>query len=96
MRGIKLPTKKHDCASFEFSRVKQIAAGHLREDASKNYFAAWVGDEIYVYLIRGVSDQGILDKKLWVINAPKGFKGFQTDQGLTYETETEKAVLTLK
>ena len=25
MRGIKLLTKKHDCASFEFSRVKQIA-----------------------------------------------------------------------
>ncbi|MDR3774035.1 MAG: hypothetical protein P4L26_11840, partial [Terracidiphilus sp.] len=54
MRGVKLPTKKHDCESFEFSRVKQIAAGHLREDLAQNYLAAWVGDEIYVYLIRGV------------------------------------------
>jgi hypothetical protein len=96
MRGVKLPTKNHDCESFEFSRVKQIAAGHLREDSSQNYLAAWVGDEIYVYLIHGVSEEGMLNKKLWVIEAPKGFKGFEKGQGLTYKTETEMAVLTLK
>jgi hypothetical protein len=96
MRGVKLPTKDHDCASFEFSRVKQIAAGHLREDATRNYLAAWVGDEIYVYLIRGVSKDGLLDKKQWVVEIPRGFKGFETDKGVAYETETEKNVLTLK
>jgi hypothetical protein len=96
MRGVKLLTKDHDCASFEFSRVKQIAVGHLREDASNNYLAAWVGDEIYVYLIRGISDEGMLDKKLWVIKVPQGFNGFETGHGLTYKTETATAVLTLK
>ncbi len=96
MRGVKLPTKDHDCASFEFSRVKQIAAGHLREDATRNYLAAWVGNEIYVYLIRGVSKDGLLDKKQWVIEVPKGFKGFEADQGLAYVTETGKNILTLK
>jgi hypothetical protein len=96
MRGVKLPSKDHDCGSFEFSRVKQIAAGHLREDSSNNYLAAWVGDEIYVYLIHGISNQGMLDKKLWVIQAPKGFNGFEIDNGLTYKTETETDVLTLK
>jgi hypothetical protein len=96
MRGVKLPSAKHDCESFEFSRVKQIAAGHLHEDSTQNYLAAWVGDEIYVYLIRGVSNDGLLNKKLWVIKAPKGFNGFETGQGLTYKTETETAVLTLK
>jgi len=96
MRGVKLPTKTHDCESFEFSRVKQIAVGPLREDASKNYLTAWVGDEIYVYLIRGVSNMGMFDKQLWVIKAPQGFKGFEKGQGLTYKTEKETAVLTLK
>jgi hypothetical protein len=96
MRGVKMVSKKHDCESFEFSRVKQIAVGHLQEDSSKNYLAAWVGDEIYVYLIRGVSNEGLLDKKLWVIRAPVGFKGFEAKQGLAYKTETETDVLTLK
>jgi hypothetical protein len=96
MRGVKLPTKKHDCESFEFSTVKQIAAGHLVEDSANNYLAAWVGDEIYVYLIRGISNEGMLNKKLWVIKAPQGFSGFEKDQGLTYKTESATAVLTLK
>jgi hypothetical protein len=96
MRGVKMPTKNHDCESFEFSTVKQIAVGHLREDSTNNYLAAWVGDEIYVYLIRGISNQGMLNKKLWVIKAPQGFNGFEKDQGLTYKTESATAVLTLK
>jgi len=96
MRGVKLPSKNHDCESFEFSRVKQIAVGKLREDASNNYLAAWVGDEIYVYLIRRISIEGMLNKKLWAIKAPQGFNGFETDQGLSYKTETTTSVLTLK
>lgn len=96
MRGVAVPSNKHDCSSFEFSRVKQIAAGHVREDSSKNYLAAWVGDEIYVYLIEGVSDQGLLKKRLWVIKAPRGFTGFLSGQGLTYKTEAGPEVLTLK
>jgi hypothetical protein len=96
LRGVKLPSKNHDCSSFEFSKVKQIAAGPLREDSSKNYLAAWVGSEIYVYLIQGVSSEGMLNKKLWVVKVPEGFKGFEPDQGLKYKTEKESAILTLK
>ncbi len=96
MRGVKVPLGRHDCAGFEFSRVKGIAAGGLKEDPTKNYLAAWVGDEIWVYLIRGVSQDGMLDKQHWVIKAPKGFEGFEPGQGLTYKTEAGKAILTLK
>jgi hypothetical protein len=96
MRGVKLPSAKHDCELFEFSRVKQIAAGHLREDPTNNYLAAWVGDEIYVYLIRGISNEGMLNKQLSVVKAPQGFKGFETNQGLTYKTDSSTAILTLK
>ena len=96
MTGVKVPMGKHDCAGFEFSRVKQIAAGGLREDPARNYLAAWVGDEIWVYLIRGVSQDGMLDKQHWVIKAPKGFAGFESGQGLTYKTEAGTAILTLK
>lgn len=95
MTNTELPSHAQDCSSFEFSRVSQIAAGGLREDSSKNYLAAWVGDEIYVYLIRGVSSQGMLDKKLWVVKAPAGFKGFLPGQGLAYETASGPALLTL-
>ena len=96
MRGVQMPSKNHDCSAFEFSRVKQIAVGGLREDPSRNYLAAWVGDEIYLYLIRGISNEGMLDKKLWVLQTPKGFQGFEPGKGLAYKTETGTAVLTLK
>jgi hypothetical protein len=95
MTGVQLPSNAKDCSSFEFSKIRQIAAGHLREDSSKNYLAAWVGDEVYVYLIRGISDRGMLDKKLWVVNAPANFKGFIPGQGLAYETASGTTLLTL-
>ena len=96
MRGVKLPSHARDCSSFEFSKVRQIAAGHLREDSSKNYLGAWVGQEIYVFLIRGVSNRGLLDKELWVVKAPAYFNGFIPGQGLTYKTASGTALLTLR
>jgi hypothetical protein len=96
MRGIKVPSKQTNCSSFEFSPVKQIAAGHIQEDATHNYLAAWVGGEIYVYLIHGASDQGLLDKTLKVIPAPKGFGGFIAGQGLSYKTDDGTSLLTLR
>jgi hypothetical protein len=96
MTGVSVPMGKHDCSGFEFSRVKQIAAGGPKEDPTRNYLAAWVGDEIWVYLIRGISQDGMLDKQLWAIKAPKGFEGFEPGQGLTYKTDAGMAILTLK
>ena len=95
MRDVDVPLKAQDCSSFEFSKVRQVAAGHVHEDSSKNYLAAWVGDEVYVYLIQGISRRGMLDKKLWVVEAPAGFKGFTAGQGLTYETASGSALLSL-
>lgn len=95
MTRMELPANVRDCGSFEFSKVREIAAGPTREDSSKNYLAAWVGDEIYVYLIAGISGQGFLDKKLWVVKAPKDFKGFVPGQGLTYETPRGRNLLSL-
>ena len=96
MRGVKVPNNGHDCGSFEFSRVKQIAAGGVREDPTKSYLAAWVGDSIYVYLITGVSKEGILDKELRVIQNPQGFNGFDPGHGLAYTTSAGTALLSLK
>ena len=95
MGQAKLPPKAKDCTSFEFSSIRQIAAGPVREDPTKNYLAAWVGDEIYVYLIRGISSQGMLDKKFWVIKAPSDFKGFTPGQGLAYSSASGTTLLTL-
>ena len=96
MRGVNVPGNKHDCGSFEFSRVKQVAVGGLREDPTKNYLAAWVGDSIYVYLVTAVSSEGILDKKLWVIQKPQDFNGFNPGHGLAYTTTAGTALLSLK
>jgi hypothetical protein len=96
MRGSYVPSGRHDCDNFEFSRVKQIAAGHLKEDAARNYLAAWVGDEIYVYLITGVTDVGLLNKKKWVSKVPSGFEGFLPEKGLTYKTAAGTETLALK
>lgn len=95
MRNVELPKQEDNCGSFEFSKVRQIAAGHVREDAPKNYLAAWVGDEIYVYLIRGISSQGMLDKRTWIVKAPTDFKGFIPEEGLAYKTASGTALLTL-
>jgi hypothetical protein len=95
MTDVQLPPKVENCSSFEFSKVRQIAAGHLREDSSKNYLAAWVGDEVYVYLIRGISARGMLDKKLWVVKTPTMFKGFIPGQGLAYETASGTTLLSV-
>jgi hypothetical protein len=95
MRDAELPSDARDCSSFEFSRIRQMAAGHLREDWSNNYLAAWAGDEIYVYLIRGISSEGILDKKVWVLKVPTGFKNFMPGQVLVYKTTMGTARLNL-
>jgi len=95
MRHVKGIPKEHTCKSFEFATVKQIAAGGLREDPSKNYLASWVGNEIYVYLIRSIASDGLLDKQLTIIKAPAGFSGFEPNAGLTYKTASGNATLTL-
>jgi len=79
-----------NCESFEFSKVRQIAAGNLRRDKANNYLAAWVEDQIYVYLIKGVSGEGLLDKRLWIVKAPSKFKGFLPGEGLAYKTLSGK------
>lgn len=79
-----LPASKN-CESFEFSRIKGTAVGQLK-GRDQNYLAAWVGDEIYIYLIRAFRDDGLLEKDSWVRMAPAGFLGFQPGRGLTYLT----------
>jgi hypothetical protein len=95
MGNVELPSHARDCSSFEFSKVRQIAAGQLLEDSSKNYLAAWVGNEIYVYLIRGISSRGTLDKTLRIVKAPADFKGFIPGQGLAYRTGLETTLLSI-
>lgn len=77
--------ESRSCESFEFSRTREIAVGKLK-GRNQNYLAAWVGNEIYIYLIRAFRDDGLLDKKSWVRRAPSGFQGFKPGKGLAYVT----------
>lgn len=84
------------CESFEFSQVRQLAVGPLAGE-SENYLAAWVGDEIWIYRIESVSDDGLLEKNIWIQDAPHGFTGFAPGAGLTLSTEMgESFVLALE
>lgn len=88
MSQIDIPGKAASCGHFEFSRVLQIAVGGVKSDRERNYLAAWVGKEIYVYLIKGFTEDGFLKKQLWILKTPKGFNGFAPGKGLAYASKS--------
>src|SRR5437588_350337 len=70
MTHINFSPAKKSCESFEFSKVRQIAVGNSKSDKARNYLAAWVDDEIYIYVIKNISKDGMLDKQKWVKKVP--------------------------
>jgi len=66
--------KDKTCESFEFARVKSISAGHVLKDKKRNYIVASVQKKLWAYRIDAINDKGILDKKLWIVPRPAGFK----------------------
>ncbi len=82
----KLPTDK-TCESFEFAQVESVSAGHVRRDKKRNYLAADVQDKLWIYRIGTFTDNGILDKKLWVVLKPADFKELlpQQDGNIVYQ-----------
>jgi len=76
------PSKGKTCEDFEFSKVRQIAFGSLKAETRK-YLAAWVNTDIYLYSIHFRAD-GLLDKTVEVLPAPKTFNGFLPGQGLAF------------
>lgn len=81
-----MPNEYVTCDNFEFSNVNQISIGKLNGDP-KNYLAAWAGDDIYIYFIKSISQDGMLDKKYWIQKAPIGFKGFLSEDRLEFKSE---------
>src|SRR5258706_532899 len=79
-------SKDKTCESFEFSKVRAIAVGHLAGQEG-NSLAAWVGDEIWLYRIYRVKEDGLLEKAHWVVKAPVGFSGFLPADGLAYKND---------
>ena len=55
-----------DCARFEFSEVERISVGYRKDEPDIGFIAALVGDEIYIYEIRAIADDGFLDKRLTI------------------------------
>jgi hypothetical protein len=87
MTDVKMPQSRDTCEKFEFSRVRQIAAGTLQGDVP-TCLCAWVGDEIYIYLIKAFLGNGLIDKQLWIRKAPVGFGGFIEGRGLSWKTQS--------
>jgi hypothetical protein len=81
------PPAASNCENFEFATVREIAVGPLK-GRTENLLAAWVGEEIYLYAIKGVRNNGLLDKKIWIRPVPKDFQGFVPGKGLTYRTKS--------
>ena len=89
MTHINNPPKSKNCESFEFSKVRQVAVGRLK-GKNKNYLVAWVGNKLYIYLIRRFSGDGFIDKQRWVRTVPKGFQGLVQGKHVAYRTATGK------
>lgn len=71
-----LPDIPENCEKFEFSNVNDIAIGELNDKESKTYIAALTGSSIYLYEINKINEKGYLDKQLFTIPLPHGFKSF--------------------
>jgi hypothetical protein len=85
-----LPREK-TCDSFEFARVKSISAGHVLKDKKRNYLAASVQKKLWIYRIDGISEKGILDKKLWIVPQPAGFRELLSqDDNIVYRDSKGK------
>ncbi len=69
----KLPKDK-TCESFEFAQVESISAGHVLKDKERTYLAASVQKKLWIYRVDAYNDNGILDKKLWVVPKPADFR----------------------
>ena len=86
MEHIDLAQHTNTCENFQFSQIKQIAVGNLKSDNKRNYLAAWVGDEIYIYLIESFTKEGFIEKHFWVKKVLADFTGFAPGKALKYIT----------
>lgn len=89
MSDVDVPQGEDSCRDFEFSAIRDIAVGHLAGQ-QKNVLAAWVGEDVWVYLIEKVRADGYLDKKRWIVKAPEGFTGFLPGKGLSFMERSGK------
>ncbi|HET6544585.1 MAG TPA: hypothetical protein VFG46_29070, partial [Chryseolinea sp.] len=67
------------CQEFQFSTPEDIIIGTAGETAVK-YFFVKVGNEIYRYRIKRITDEGLLSKEVEIFNAPTDFVQFKLDK----------------
>lgn len=82
--------EENACENFQFSSPDALAAGLLK-GKKERCFIALVGEELYCYAIKGITDDGWLDKELVIIKKPADFKEFAVAGGnILYVTHTGK------
>ena len=74
MSHARLDAETRDCEDFEIPPIRQVAVGPL-EGESDNVLAAWVADEIWIYTIDAVREDGLLEKSVLTMPVPAGFAG---------------------
>jgi hypothetical protein len=69
--------KDQTCEKFEFSKLKQIAAGAASGLGDAPLLAAWAQDgKVYLYRIKSFPASGVLDKQMWTVDVTDDFHGF--------------------
>lgn len=69
------------CQSFQFAMPSEIIVGRTKTISRKCLFAK-VDDEIYCYIIKGISSSGLIDKEYFVSKLPIDFIQFKlTESG---------------
>jgi hypothetical protein len=67
------------CQEFQFSTPEDIAIG-TAGDTTIKYFFVKVGNEIYRYQIKKITDEGLLQKEVEIFNTPTDFVQFRLDK----------------
>jgi hypothetical protein len=67
------------CQEFQFSTPDDIIVGKTDATSAK-HFLVKVGNEIYKYRIKGITNEGLLRKEVQIFNAPGDFVAFKLDK----------------
>jgi len=81
---------ENSCASFQFSKPEEIAAGSIKGKSNK-YFIARIANDLFCYEIKGFENDGLINKTVTIVKAPSDLVKLVVEGGfIKYSTKFSK------